>query len=457
MDMQRLKTRRRYPSLDPSSPADAETFSPSGSGGFWLAALLLLLGSHGVEAQYSAPGTAAPSRGIPEEEIIQESLDSARWNVGAWKFGPWLGVQDASFVQFDDSAREARDLPKNDYTVTVGAGLRGYLRTGKLIFATHALPEYVWWEEDEDRRQINGRYGAGLFGYLNRLTLELSLRRKETQGFFSPEIQELTSNREDILRAAIEVDLGSRISIFALGTATEFTNEDDVDSRFAALDRDEETLLLGVRYHTSKGLTVSLSFEDVTYDFASLERDLSSAGDISRLEVELDGNRIDYRVALASYSLDPEPGSLFRGFDDTTGLLEVSTALSRSAGLFVYGRRSLAFSTRQETSHYLTERYGARLDFGRQRFSFSLFAETGEDDYEAALGEAFERADDVQAFGAGLAVDLTRLISLRVNATITDYDSNFDFFDRDITSIGFSVELGALFEKLQVGERPGVW
>lgn len=459
MDMQCSMTKRRLSSLDPSTPANVEPSTPRRPGHWQVAILLFALGTVEVEAQYSVPGTAAPSGEILTQDALEQSIDSARWNAGPWKFAPWLGIQDASFVQFNDNQREAQGQPENDYTITVGAGLRGYLKTGRLYFAAHALPEYVWWEEDEDRRQLNGRYGAGLFGYLNRLTFEVSARRNENQRFFSSEIQELTSTREDILRGALEVELGSRISLFANGTLTELENEDEdtLDTRFSRLDREEESLHLGVRYRTARGLSVSLSFEDLSYDFASAVRDLSSSGEVGRLELALDGNRISYRAALASYSLDPEPESVFRGFDETTGLLEVSTSLTNGAGIFFYARRSLAFSTQDETSHYLTDRYGARVIFGRQRLTFSLFGELGEDDFEAVAGEAFERFDDVQSIGAGLTFELSRLVSLRFSATLTDYDSNIDFFDRDVTSIGFALELGALFEKLQVGERPGIW
>ena len=459
MDMQCSMTRRRLSSLDPPTPANVEPSSRRRPGHWQIAVLLFALGTIEVEAQYSVPGTAAPSDSIPTQEVLEQSIETARWNAGPWKFGPWLGIQDASFVQFDDNARAAQGQPEDDYTITVGAGLRGYLKTGRLYFAVHGLPEYVWWEEDEDRRQLNGRYGAGLFGYLNRVTFELSARRNESQRFFSSEIQELTSNREDTLRGAIEVELGSRISLFAQATVLELENEDEdtLDNRFAQLDREEESVRLGVRYRTSRGLAVSLSYEDLSYDFASTERDLSSSGEVGRLEVAQDGNRISYRAAVASNSLDPEPGSLFGGFDETTGLLEVSTSLANGAGIFAYARRSLAFSTQDQASHYLTDRYGARVVFGRQRLSFSLYGEIGEDDFEAIAGEAFERLDDVQTVGASLSFDVSRLVSLRFSATLTDYDSNLDFFDRDITSIGFSLELGALFEKLQVGERPGIW
>ncbi len=459
MDMLCSMTRRRLPSSHPSAPANVEPSACTRPEYWQIAIFLFFLGTAEVGAQYSVPGTAAPTDGIPSKELLEESIESARWNAGPWKLGPWIGIQDASFVQFDDNQRAAQGQPEDDYTITVGAGLRGYLKTGRLYFATHALPEYVWWQEDEERRQLNGRYGAGLFGYLNRATFELSARRSETQRFFSSEIQELTSTREDILRGALEVELGSRISLLARGTVTELENEDEdiQDDRFSRLDHEEESLLLGVRYRTSRGLSLSLSFEDLSYDFAAAARDLSSSGEVARLEAALDGNRISYRAALASYSLDPEPASVFRGFDDATGLLEVATSLANGAGLFVYARRSLAFSAQEETSHYLSDRYGASLTFGRQRFTVNLFGELGEDDFEPILGNNLDRLDDVQSFGAGLDFQLSRLISLRFSATLTDYDSNVDFFDRDVTSIGFSLELGALFEKLQVGERPGIW
>ena len=416
--------------------------------------IFLLLGSplH-ADSQYSAPGTLDPTQDIPAQEDMEELYTAAGWPLGALRFAPWVGVRDAASVRGDAAAT---GFEKNDFTLSIGAGLRGYLRTGKSYLAFHLLPEYVWWEENEEKRRTNGRFGVGWFGYFNRLRVELSARRLEEQGFFSAEVQELTSSRRDVLRAAIEVDLGSRFFLFGRARYEDFENDEE-NTLFSLLDREEETLLLGVRYHTPSDLILGLGYEVLSTDLAPGTFNRSNSGDALYLEISQDGNRLAYRLAFADKTLDPEVGSQFRGFDDLTGNLEVLARFSRRLNLLTYARRDLYYSLRPDTSHYLGERFGARVGLEGRRLSVGVFAEVGEDDYEAILESAPDRIDDQSALGVDLTFQLRDTIGLVVSATRTEYDSNFDVFDRDITTLGLQLELGSLFRKLSIGNPPGDW
>jgi len=414
----------------------------------------LFLGSplHAGE-QYSAPGTLSLTGDIPSKEDMEEIYGAARWPLGGLRFAPWLGVRDAAFVSGD---AEATGFEEDDFTLTIGAGLRGYLRAGKTYFAVHMLPEYVWWEENEAKRRTNGRFGAGIFGYFNRLRLEVSTNRVEEQSFFSNEVQELTSSRRDLLRVAAEADLGSRFSIFGRAQFQEFRNDEE-NSRFSAIDRDEELLLLGVRYRTPSGLTVGLSYKDLNNDFAPGTFDRSNSGDAQQLEIAFDGNRLSYLVRAEATALEPAPGSRFREFDEVTGSLEVLAYFSRRLNFLTYARRDFYYSLRADTSHYLGDRFGARLGLEGRRMSVGVFAEFGEDSFEAISNTAAERIDDQNAFGVSVNFELRDTIGLVIRATQSEYDSNFDDFDRKITTLGFQLELGSIFRKLGIGNPSGAW
>src|SRR5690606_978111 len=102
-----------------------------------------------------------------------------------------------------------------DVTASAGAGLRSYLPVGSdVVVSAHALPEYSWWADREELRRLNGRYGAGAFGFFNRLTLQATAQRNEQLAIRSYEVPEQGNTRQDEIALAAEVGLGFSTSIF---------------------------------------------------------------------------------------------------------------------------------------------------------------------------------------------------------------------------------------------------
>jgi len=407
-------------------------------------------------AQYTPPGTLVAKDRTPPQEEIEERLEEARWDLGAIRLMPWLGIRDVSFVNNVNPADGGGE--EEDFTVTVGAGLRGYLKTGSKVFWTaHALPEYVWWRDLEDKRSFNGRYGAAVFGYFNRLTLEASGRRREQQGFFSSEVQELTTVREDTARLALALRVASKLELFAVGQRDDFESQEEESPLFSSLDRDRESAEAGVRYLAPGGFTLALSYEDQSTGFAPAGRDLSNSGGAVKAEVGAEGPKLAFLLDLGFPSYDPEPGSAFRGFDDTLGNLELLWSTGPRLTLLAYARRDLRYALDAASSHYLGDRQGLRIDLRLRPGTFTVFGEIGDDDYEPIVAGATGRLDDVTELGARFTFELRDVLSLSLSVVSSDYDSNFDRFDRDVTTFGFSVELGAVLRKLSLGSQGGVW
>ncbi len=408
-------------------------------------------------AQYISPGTAAPTNEMPSKESFVTSHSEARWSVGGLRLDPWLGISDARFVDSTGLGEVSGVDGEEDFTVTAGAGLRAYLKAGPKIFWTaHLLPEYVWWQDSEQKRRLNSTWGLGVFGYFNRLTLEVSQRRIEEQDFFSAEIQELTSTRRDHSRLALVLELGSRLELFASGQLLDFENLEQEASTFLLLDRQEESLELGVRYRTPAGLWAELAFEDRAHDFAAGARNLSNSGTSERLGLGLESPKLNFRLDLAADSFDPGPGSEFRPADETTGGLELLWLPSRRLDLLAYTRRDLSFSVDSASSHFLSQRQGLRLNLQYRVGQLGLFGELGEDEFEPLIG-APQRLDDVTVWGVELNVELGRLAFLKLLASRTEYDSNLDGFDREVTTAGLTIELGGLIERLSLGAPGGEW
>lgn len=405
-------------------------------------------------AQYTAPGTVTFEETTPTKDDFQDRIADAPWTAGAVRLSPWLGIRDASYVRNTDQL----GLEEEDLTVTLGAGLRAYVKTGpKVVWSAHALPEYVWWQDLEDKRRFNGRYGLGFFGYFNRLTLEASQRRIEDQGYFSTEVQELTTNRLDFTRLASVLRVAPKVELFAHGHLRDFDNQEDETVTFSLLDREEEELTFGLRYITPQGLSVALAVEDRTIDFAQGARNLSSSGTAGSLAVSFSSPRLEYRLEVSSASLEPEPGSDFVDSDETLGQLVALWNPSPRLSLLGYARRQLRFAVDAGSSHFVGERFGARIELPLRAAAFGVYAEAGDDSFEPLSPDDLGRVDDVASAGASFRIQLRELVGLSARVVWTDYDSNFDQFDRDVTSFGFAIELGKILQRLSLGRAGDQW
>ncbi len=417
-------------------------------------------------AAWAAPLAAQPSLGgapdggplIPTKETFQTSIDEARWSVGSWRFQPWLGVRDAALVsnQVTTSTGGTEEGSDYDFTIAAGAGIRAYLPKSKLLFTAHALPEYVWWQDDENKRQLNGRYGAALFGYFNRLRFELSGRLIEQQGFFSREVQQLTTTRQLENRAQVEVDLARGISAFAYGTSSSFEGNEDDFAVFRSLDRDDEAVGAGVRLASARGWSAYVSYEENSSDFADIARDLSNDGNKIEVGLGLKRHRIDFRLDLRFEELEPTATSSLVPYSEAGGAFQLLYLPSDRFEIGAYANRNFGYSVDATYSHYITELQGLRARVSSRRGGFGVFAAVGEDEYVAILGGA-DRLDDVTEVGAQLDIRVRRLFLVGINVLRRDYDSSDDRFDRDVTSFNLSIQLGELADRLRFGSDNSVW
>lgn len=428
-----------------------------------LAAVLLFAAAAPLLAQGGMGGAPDGGPVIPTKESFEDSLREAPWNAGTWRFQPWLGVRDASFVSNQvttgsgptggsgDTGESSRD-----FTITVGAGLRAYLPKSKLLFTAHALPEYVWWQDGEDKRHLNGRYGAALFGYFNRLRFELSGRLIQQQGFFSRELEQLTSTSQMVSRGQVELDLARGITLYSYAAATSFEGNQDDFAVFRSLDRDDRALGLGLRLFSPRGWSAHLAFEDNSSEFDDTARDLSNDGTKVEVGIGYQRRRIDARLTLRFEELEPTGNSLLVPYSEAGGAFQFLYLPNDRLELAAYGSRAFGYSIDTDYSHFISDLYGLRGRFKAKRGSLGIFAGLGQDEFVALAGDP-SRVDDVTEIGAQLDFRLRRLFLLAVNVLRRDYDSNDDFYDRDVTSFGLSVQLGELAERLRVGSDRSAW
>jgi hypothetical protein len=407
-------------------------------------------------SQYTAPGTLL-DRGTSKKEQMEKALDSARWRLGPLRVAPWLAIRDAAYVSDVFAGLQGGSVEEPDFTITAGAGVQGYLPLGsKTFFTVDVLPQYVYWQKQEERRRLNGYYGAGLFGFFNRLSLQATAKRAEEQAIVTPEFEQRIHARQDLLEGIAELRIGRAVYLF--GSASRLTFEPLIEDLgddprlppFGDLDREERLLRGGVEYRPDDRLRVAIGAERSEVGFAGTARDRSNSGTSPLLEAGYDSDRLHLLGTLARRSLEPEPGSEFAPFDATTGQLRVTLIPRWRLSYSVYASRGLTYSIEPGYSHFTADRLGGSIGSKIGRSSaVEIFFESGVHDYavisavSAGVAGVPGRQDDFQAYGTALHLQLSDHLRLNVGVQRTELDSDLAGFDRSLTVVQSNLELSA--------------
>jgi hypothetical protein len=408
------------------------------------AVLFLYAGAASAQfVQYTPPGGPARPPESRKEELERE-IEEARYRLGPVRVEPWLRLRDVAYVRsFFSSGVE---IP-SDFTATVGAGLRGYLRTGrKVMWTAQVLPEYVWWADQQERRRLNGVYGLGVYGFFNRLTVEATAGREQEQRIVTPEVPQPVSARGDGANLLVEVEVSGAFSVFAASSLVRQENlVDDLDDPrtegLDLLDRDERVARAGVRWRPREKWTISLGAERSEVDFNRSALDRSNSGTAPVLGVRLDGSRVLAEVNLAARALEARQGARFADYDGVTG----NAAVTLSGGSLqygLYGSRNLVYTLTPEYAYLEDERLGAVIGLTLSRRSQArLFAETGANDYTVLVSGTPERQDDLTSYGASLRFGVRDAAGITLAAVRSEFDSNLPGRDRTYTSVGITINI----------------
>ncbi|MEA2561573.1 MAG: hypothetical protein QOH06_3077 [Acidobacteriota bacterium] len=416
-------------------------------------------------SQYTAPGGLL-QRSTTRREQMEQALEKARWHWGPFRLAPWFAIRDAAYVSdaFSGSSGNpggptspVKEDP--DFTITLGAGLQGYVPFGSKTFVTFdVLPQYVWWQEQEERRRLNGYYGAGLFAFLNRVNAEATARRAEEQGVLTPEFEQRIHSRQDRIAGVLELEITPAIFAFAsaeafeLDTLTEDLGGDPRLPPFEQLDRQERVLRGGLEYRSADRLRLGVGVERSEVEFSlddagDIGRDRSNSGTSPIVEAAYTGPRMQLDGGLAFRSLEPEPGSEFVPFDETTGRIRVSWTPRWRLSYTLYGTRGLDYSLDESYSHFTEDRFGFAISsrVGRAS-SVNLFAETGVHAYaisKLAGPAVLPREDDFTAYGTSIQFQLEERVRLSFGVARTELESDIPGVDRSLTVFQTSVDISA--------------
>lgn len=417
-----------------------------------LAAALTLLapaGARGQFAQYTQPGTVSAGEAGTSREGLDRALEEALWRWGPVRVDPWIGLRDLAWRSNPTAATEDQG-PEGDLSATAGAGLRAYLPTGpSVVWSAHALPEYAWFADDESRRRLNGRYGAGVFTFFNRLTFQATATRTEALEILSVEVPEEATSRRDALALAGEVHLGFSTSVFAgASTATieNLLNEEERETgpAFQRLDRDEDRLRAGLRYRPRERWSFGAGMEWTETRLPGDGRDLSNTGEAPVVEVTYTGPKFSLSTQAAFRTLEPEGDSDFPETETTTYGAELGIDGNRLSPV-LYARRTLSLAISEGYSHFETEVVGLSTDLRLgHRTGLRAFGETGRSDFTALDPGVPPREDDHLSYGIELGLRFGRGLNLTVGGHRSEFDSNLPGEDRTLTVITTGIDLSLL-------------
>ena len=394
--------------------------------------------------QYISPG----SLGLPQvstKEQIEKAVAEARWRLGGLRVEPWFGIRDVSYVQnvFAEDGEGTSDV-----TATVGLGLNAYLPVGsKTTVAANILPEYAWWQELDDLSGIHFRYGAGLFAYFNRITVEAKGTSSDAQTKVSSELgapAQVTSRSGDVTLA---VDIAGPFAFFASVGRTESEYEQEPGAprlldQLPLLDRREDIVRAGLRYERG-GFRLGVGAQRSKTQFDRTERDRSNSGEGPVLILDLEGNRLSGGFQIAYLTLDAEQGSEFGQFRDLSGRFQLQIETGHRLATSLYGTQHVLYTLAAGSAHAVERRVGvaAGLPLG-WRTSLRAFAESGTSDFVGS-GEAGRRSDDLRSVGGEITLKLRRSLNLTVGVLRTEQSSNLAGFDRSTTTLRSALTLGA--------------
>lgn len=399
-------------------------------------------------SQYSPPGQGALSEETAsKEERLRSALSEARWRLGPVRLSPWLGLRQVGYV---NNAFGSAENPRSDFTATVGAGLHGYLPVGrKTVVAAHALPEYVWWRDLENRRLWNWNYGIGVFGFFNRLSLEATAGSLRAEEPLNSEVEAPVNIRRDRVATALELRLHERVSLFGAGGWTEIRYRDEDVERLGGtlplrfLDRDEERFSGGLRYHWRPNVTFSGGVESSRVGFLADDRNRSNRGTSPLAELAVSGQRFRASARVVWTRIDPTADSVMPPYRATLGSLGVGFTPGARLTWRVYGGRNLVYAYSEDIAAYTEDRVGLGLSLPvGWRTVLGLFSERGRRRTETGSEVLLGRGDSA-THGATVSFLVRGQTRLAVRGSRTTYDGVGTIPRTTITRVHVTLGLSA--------------
>jgi hypothetical protein len=400
------------------------------------------------QRQYVTPGDLALIE-VPRKESLEDAMSKAPWELGDVKIQPRLSISDLQRV---DNVFDASDSSENervtDWRLTTSAGLDAYLPISeKTLLSAFLRPNYAWWEDNDQLRRLNWSYGVAAYGFLNRLSTRLTLKRSESERLVNSELQIPATIRQD--RIALDVDLRLRgpwqLFTSAAHDESRYPNADvliEQAPNLGSLSRDEDIIGFGIAYDIPARLNVGVGWRRVESTFLDDPDGRSNQGSYPFVKVAIPGNRLKIAAEVGLRELEFVAAETLESRDEVLGTVQTIWQLGRRTNLSVYGGRDLVYSAVDTGGFFNSQRLGTALIWGGARaLTVRLFAEGGEEEFESAGDALPGRLDDFGAVGVKIRFPTRKRLTVQLGLVETELDSNFDEFDRSVTVLSSTIGL----------------
>lgn len=387
-------------------------------------------------------------RTIPAKEQIEADLQRSRLRLGPIRLIPSVSVSNAGY---DNNVFGTPQDPVSDWTFTIQGGLRFLLPMGaKMYVRADALPQYTWYDKLTDRRTFGGVANATLFGFFNRMTLQLSGYGSQDFTLYSTELLARVLSKTVGGLAAAEVQVSQLISIFGKGEVQKVTYDSQGQLPLVDVtinDRTDSAVRGGVRYRLTRQWNVSAAVEQTWSDF--VESPETRNNESRAYLVGVNYERPSFWVAVSGGYREGKPrdGSSFPAYSTPTGSFFVSYFPIRWLELQAYGRRVVAYSISEGAPYYFENRIGGGVNIQPlERLLLRGYAQTGPNQYpepgvrtETTLYGGGLSAILARSAVMGRPVVLTGLVTR--TETTTDIPSDDRAVTRFTVGLSFSGEL----------------
>lgn len=452
---------RAHDAILPAAPPAFLTFrsargGAAPSGRVILVAIAAILQAAIARAQLTSDQLPR-DRIIPTEEQVRLDLERSRFRLGPIRLLPSLELSQAGYDNnVFGTADEEPIEPVSDWSATISAGLRGVLPVGSKVYVrADVLPAYIWYRELTGRRTLGGSYGASLFGFFNRMSLEVRGHADQSIGALNSEVETRVVRRQYDGGVNVEVDLTRALSAFVGGDAQRLQFRLGGEAPVLLIDveefdRTEGLARAGLRYRFSESASVSVGAEATRTEFDNVPlRNNETRAYLLGIHFA----RPRFYLALAGAYREGRPygSSAFPEYSTPSGSYFLSYYVNRALEFRVYGNRRVAYGGDPGTPYYIDTRNGAGINVQvRPRLLLRGFGEFGENDYDllVPVGDRLvKRKDPVTTYGGGFSLLLYRDLVLTAVASEIHHTSNVPGLERTIFRFTTSLSLRGEFTR----------
>ncbi len=397
--------------------------------------------SHAQFQQYIAPGSLG-IREVPTKERLETAMKEASYHLGPVRVGTVFGLNNITYMNnvYGTAVDQVSDV-----SATLMAGLQGYLPAGrKLVLGAYVLPQYTWWNKLSSLKSWGGQAGVGLFGYFNRVTIELQGSNSLVPQYYSSETLVPVNTRDQRGSATLDVRVLGRLSVFASGTQDRWRYENqppgDLPANvYSVSDRNESQVGGGLRYRFRENVMIGLGYESLRTEFLHELRNGSNSGNGPFVELQLQGKRLWTNVHVSNLLLEARAGSDFVRYSGPAGFLQMGWRPSGNIEVQLFGGRYLSYTVVAPAPYYVDSRVGTGVqgNFG-WRTTARLYVERGRDRFAYQSG-VLHRTDDFDVIGTTLDFKIGRRSGVTLGWARTDYTSDVAGASRSIPMFQLSL------------------